>query len=120
MSRLKTLCLVVACLGVAAGATMHASDHNTGSRTISRLVGTGSNVFIDALIAAPIPTGSPADVDADSGVLSVIDHGAGQSHLSTFSYTTFGELAATGTAINVVVAVANGWAVVPPCAHQPS
>jgi hypothetical protein len=84
---------------------------NTGSRTISRLVGTGSHIFVDAQIAAQVPTGSPADVDADSSVLGVIDHGAGQSHLSIFSYNTFGELAATGTAIDVGVANANGVAV---------
>jgi hypothetical protein len=91
---------------------------NTGSRTLSRLVGTGSNVFVDAPIAAPIPTGSPADVDADSGVLGVIDHGAGQSHLSIFTYNTFGELAATGTPINLGVADANGVAVLSPRADQ--
>ena len=91
---------------------------NTGSRTLSRLVGTGSNIFVDAPIAAPIATGSPADVDADSGVLSVIDHGAGQSHLSIFSYNSFGELAATGTAINVGVADANGVAVLSPRGDQ--
>jgi len=60
---------------------------NTASRTISRLIGTGSNVFVDAQIAAQVPSGSPADIDADAGVLGVIDHGAGQSHLSTFAYT---------------------------------
>ena len=72
---------------------------NTGSRTISRLVGTGSNVFVDSQIAAQIPTGAPADIDADAGVLGVIDHGAGQSHLSVFTYNRFGELAAAGATI---------------------
>src|SRR5262249_17746296 len=62
---------------------------NTGSRTISRLVGTGANVFVDAQVAAPVPTGSPADIDADAGVLGVIDHGAGQSHLTIFTYNRF-------------------------------
>src|SRR5207237_9566706 len=42
---------------------------NTGSRSISRLVGTGSHVFVDGLVAAQIPTGAPADIDANSGVL---------------------------------------------------
>jgi hypothetical protein len=43
---------------------------NTGSRTISRLIGTGSHVFVDSPIAANIATGgAPADIDADLGVL---------------------------------------------------
>ncbi len=87
---------------------------NTGSRSISRLVGTGTNVFVDGLVAAQIPTGAPADIDADSGVLGVIDHGAGQSHLSVFTYNRFGELAATGTTITVGVADANGVAILSP------
>lgn len=91
---------------------------NTGSRTISRLVGTGSRIFIDTPIAAQIPTGSPADVDADSGVLGVIDHGAGQSHLSIFTYNGFGELATNGTTITVGVPDANGVAVLSPRASE--
>jgi len=87
---------------------------NTGSRSISRLVGTGKNAFVDGLVAAQIPTGAPADIDADSGVLGVIDHGGGQSHLSLFTYNQFGELAATGTPIAVGVADANGVAILSP------
>ena len=87
---------------------------NTGSRSISRLAGTGNNIFVDGLVAAQIPTGAPADIDADSGVLGVIDHGAGQSHLSVFTYNRFGELAATGTAITVGVPDANGVAILSP------
>jgi DNA-binding beta-propeller fold protein YncE len=83
---------------------------NTGSHTISRLVGTGNNIFIDSQIAAQIATGAPADIDADSGVLGVIDHAAGQSHLSLFTYNQFGELAARGI-ITVGVADANGVAI---------
>jgi len=87
---------------------------NTGSGSISRLVGTGNNVFVDGLMAAPIHTGSPADIDADSGVLAVVDHGAGQSHLSVFTYNRFGELASTGTTITVGVPDANGVAILSP------
>lgn len=87
---------------------------NTGSRTISRLVGTGNNVFVDGLVAAQIATGAPADIDADAGVLGVIDHGAGQSHLSVFTYNRFGELAPTGATITVGVADANGVAILSP------
>ena len=87
---------------------------NTGSRSISRVVGTGNNVFVDGLVAAQIPTGAPADIDADSGILGVIDHGAGQSHLSLFTYNRFGELSATGTTITVGVPDANGVAILSP------
>ena len=89
---------------------------NTGSKTISRLIGTGNHVFVDASVAASITTGgSPSDIDADDGVLGVIDHGAGESHLSLFTSTTrFGELSANGTPINVGVANANGVAIMPP------
>ena len=92
---------------------------NTGSRTISRLIGTGNNVFVDNPIAATIATGgAPADIDADTGVLGVIDHGAGQSHLSLFTYNAFGELAARGTPITVGVANANGVAIMSPNARD--
>ncbi len=87
---------------------------NTQSRTLSRLIGTGSHVFVDRAVAASIATGSPTDLDADRGVLAVIDHGAGQSHLSFFTYNRFGELTASGTAINLGVANANGVAIMPP------
>jgi hypothetical protein len=87
---------------------------NTGSRSLSRLAGTGSNIFVDGPIAAQIPTGAPADIDADSGVLGVIDHGDGQSHLSVFTYNRFGELAASGATITVGVPDANGVAILSP------
>ena len=85
---------------------------NTGSRTLSRLVSTGNNVFVDSVVEANIPTGNPTDLDATDGVLAVIDHGAGQSHLSFFAYNVFGELAASG-AVNLGVPDANGVALVP-------
>ena len=91
---------------------------NTGSRTISRLLGTGNNVFVDDPIAAQVPTGSPADIDAHSGVLSVIDHSAGQSHLSVFTYNQFGELAAGGPVITIGVPDANGVAVLSPTGNE--
>jgi len=87
---------------------------NTGSRTISRLVGTGTNIFVDDPAAAQTPTGSPADLDADAGVLGVIDHGAGQSHLSLFAYNAFGELAPAAAVITVGVPNANGVAILAP------
>jgi hypothetical protein len=88
---------------------------NTGSKTISRLVGTGNNVFIDAVVAANVTAGgSPSDIDAETGVLGVIDRAAGQSHLSLFTYNQVGELTSTGAAINIGVSNANGVAIVPP------
>jgi hypothetical protein len=92
---------------------------NTGSKTLSRLVGTGENIFVDAQVAATITTGgNPSDVDAAHGVLGVIDNGAGDSHLSLFAYNRFGELAASGNAIDLGVKTANGVAIVPPSDHD--
>jgi hypothetical protein len=88
---------------------------NTGSKTISRLIGTGNHVFVDSPVAARIATsGGPSDIDADEGVLGVIDRGAGQSHLSLFTYNKFGELTASGAPINLGVANANGVAIMAP------
>ena len=81
---------------------------NTASKTISRLIGTGSNVFVDTSVAAQIPGGAPTDIDADKGVLGVIDHGAGQSHLSLLTYNAFGELSLSGAAINLGVRLGRG------------
>ena len=91
---------------------------NTGSRTISRIVGTGNNVFVDSLVAAQVATGSPSDIDADAGVLAVIDHGAGQSHLTVFAYNQFGELSPTSTPISIGVANANGISILAPRDHD--
>jgi hypothetical protein len=88
---------------------------NTGSRTISRLAGTGSHIFLDDPVAASVTAGgSPSDIDAEDGILGVIDRGAGQSHLTLFSYNRFGELKSSGPAITLNVATANGVAIMPP------
>jgi hypothetical protein len=88
---------------------------NTGSKTISRLIGTGAHVFVDQPVAATISTGgSPSDIDADKGVLGVIDRGGGQSHLSLFAYNAFGELTPNGAAIDLGVSNANGVAILGP------
>jgi hypothetical protein len=92
---------------------------NTGSKTISRLVGTGSNIFVDAAVAAPVVTGgAPSDIDSNQGVLGVIDHTADQSHLSLFTYSATGELTAIGAPITLGVANANGVAIMAPVAQQ--
>ena len=87
---------------------------NAASRTISRLVGTGSNVFVDSAVAASVPTGGLADLDTAGGILGVIDHAAGQSHLSLFRYNAFGELTPNGGTIAVGVPDANGVAILAP------
>ena len=92
---------------------------NTGSGTISRLIGSGSHVFVDNPVAASIATGgAPADLDAQTGVLGVIDHGAGQSHVSLFTYNEFGELAASGSPITLGVPNANGVAILAPADRE--
>ena len=45
------------------------------------------------------------------GVLGVIDHAAGQSHLTIFTYNSFGELTPSGGAITLGVPNANGVAI---------
>lgn len=86
---------------------------NTGSHTITRLMGTGSNVFIDNPVAATIGTGgAPSDIDGDSGFLGVLDRGQGEAHLSLFTYNRFGELSPTGV-LNLGAPNANGVAIVP-------
>src|SRR5262249_27560872 len=90
---------------------------NTGSRTISRVLGTGSNIFIDAAVAATITTGSPTDTDAQGGYLAVIDHRGGSpatSHLTLFAYNQFGELSGIGNALDLGVQDANGVAIMVP------
>jgi hypothetical protein len=91
---------------------------NTGSKTVSRVVATGSNIFVDSPVAAAISTGAPSDVDAARGVLGVIDHGAGQSHLTLFTYNAFGELQAIGPATTLGIPNANGVAIVPPTDNE--
>jgi len=88
---------------------------NTGAKSISRVVGTGHNIFIDAVVAAPVVAGgSPTDTDAAGGYLGVIDHTSGpgaDSHLSVFSYNRFGELTASGGIVDLKVPSANGMAI---------
>jgi hypothetical protein len=91
---------------------------NAATRTISRLVGTGNHVFVDSPVAATITAGGPADLDSDDGRLGVIDHAAGQSHLSLFSYDAFGELTPSAAPINVGVANANGVAIMASAEHD--
>jgi hypothetical protein len=94
---------------------------NTGSMTVSRAIGTGSNIFIDSPVAAKITTGgNPTDTDAAGGYMGVIDHTSGPgatSHLNVFTYNAFGELTASGT-VDLGVPNPNGVAVMAPAKHQ--
>jgi hypothetical protein len=85
---------------------------NAGSKTISRLVGTGNNIFIDGGVAATL-AGGPTDLDANKGVMGALDKESGISHLSLLSYNSFGELT-LGADINLGVSNANGVAILGP------
>jgi hypothetical protein len=87
---------------------------NTASRTISRLVTTGDNIFIDTQAEVSVTTGAPTDADANGGIFGVIDHAANQSHLTLFSLNVFGELKPSGGPITLGVPNANGVAVMTP------
>lgn len=91
---------------------------NTASRTISRAVSTGAHLFVDDVAAASIPSGGPSDLDADAGLMAVVDHANGASHLTLLTYNRFGELSIAGSAVNLGNATANGVAVVPPADHD--
>jgi len=95
---------------------------NTGSRTVSRAVATGSNIFIDNAVAASIVTGgSPTDTDANSGFLGVIDNSSGPgatSHLNMFTYNEFGELSPSGNILDLGVPNANGMVIMPAQAEE--
>jgi len=91
---------------------------NTGSKTVSRAVSTGSNIFIDNPVAANITTGgAPTDIDAANGYMAVIDHSGGSgatSHLTVFTYNAFAELSASGSPVDLGVPNPNGMAVMAP------
>jgi hypothetical protein len=87
---------------------------NTASGTISRLVTTGDNIFIDSQAEVSVTTGAPSDADANGGIFGVIDHATNQSHLTFFSYNAFGELKPLGGPITLGVPNANGIAIVMP------
>jgi hypothetical protein len=90
---------------------------NTGSRTVSRVVGTGNNIFVDDAVVANIGAGSPTDADADDGYLGVIDHTGGTgatSHLNIFNYNEYGELSPSGNSIDLAAPDANGVTIMRP------
>lgn len=88
---------------------------NTGSATISRVVGTGNNIFIDDPVATKVLTGgSPTDTDAAAHYLGVIDHTPGvgaTSHVNLFTYNRFGELTESGNPVDLGAPNASGMAI---------
>lgn len=82
---------------------------NAASGTISRLVGTGNNIFVDGGVAATL-AGGPTDLDAHQGVMAVLDKEGGISHLSMLSYNPSGELTPVAD-INLGVSNAEGVAI---------
>ncbi|AYV84802.1 MAG: hypothetical protein Hyperionvirus40_6 [Hyperionvirus sp.] len=85
---------------------------NAGSQTISRVVSTGENIFIDAEVAASISSGNPADADQKGGNLVVVDHDTTTSHLNFFRVNEFGQLFSQGELpVDVNVPNANGVAI---------
>jgi hypothetical protein len=79
---------------------------NTGSGTISRLIGTGNHIFIDSGVAATLG-GGVTDIDADNGVMGVL---RGGSQLYLLSYDRFGALTPSAP-IGLGVTTANGVAI---------
>jgi len=79
---------------------------NTASGTISRLVGTGNNIFIDSGVAATL-IGGVTDLDADKGVMGVLGKG---SQLFLLSYDGVGALTPSAP-IGLGVTTANGVAI---------
>jgi hypothetical protein len=80
---------------------------NAGSGTVSRLISTGSNIFVDDSKAASIPGGSPTDSDINVGRMVVLDHNATTSELNCFEVDEFGVLTAKKV-LDAGVANANG------------
>ncbi|HEY2380487.1 MAG TPA: hypothetical protein VGK48_04825 [Terriglobia bacterium] len=91
---------------------------NTGSQTISRVLGTGSNIFVDSSVVTRIVTGNPTDTDAAGGYLGVIDKGTGAgAHLTLFTYNDFAELSPSGT-LNLGNIAPNGVAIMTPAQFE--
>ncbi|AYV81393.1 MAG: hypothetical protein Harvfovirus31_9 [Harvfovirus sp.] len=85
---------------------------NAGSDTISRIVTTGKNIFVDIpVVAASILTGNPSDADQKDGNLVVMDHNSTTSHLNFFKVNEFGELLPVGKPVDLGVRNANGVAI---------
>lgn len=74
---------------------------NAGSRTISRIVSTGQNIFFDNLIAASITSGNPSDTDQNNGKLVVLAHNNNKSQLNFFRLNEFGDIIPDGNPVDI-------------------
>lgn len=88
---------------------------NTGSKTVTRYVSTGQNIFVDGIVATSLfPTGNPTDAYQNNGYLAIIDHSNTTSHLNFFSVNEFGEITSNGDSVDIDVPNANGVTILVP------
>jgi hypothetical protein len=94
---------------------------NNGSNSVALYQRRGKDLRLDKLVTT---TSAPVSVDLGNDHMYVagattvdsfvIARGAGQSHLSLFTYNKFGELTASGAPITLGVPGANGVAIMAP------
>lgn len=87
---------------------------NTGSKTVSREVTSGENIFVDAPVALTIASGNPTDSDQYNGNMAIVSHNATTSFLNFIHVNDFGELSFSGTPVDLGVTNANGVAIMSP------
>lgn len=83
---------------------------NTPSKTISRYKVTENSLVLDELIAVRVQSGEPSDIDAEDGILGVLDTGHGAAHVSQFQVDNNGNLRLLNT--TSTANTANGVAVI--------
>lgn len=83
---------------------------NTPSKTISRYQISDQGLALSELIAARIQGGLPSDLDADNGILAVLDTGNGNAHITQFQIDKDGNLKLINT--TSTASTANGIAVI--------
>lgn len=83
---------------------------NTPSHTISRYKVTDTSIVLAEPIAIKIPTGLPSDIDAEKGLLAVLDTGNGPGHVTQFQIDNEGKLRFMNVALTAPTA--NGIAIV--------
>lgn len=84
---------------------------NTPSKTISIYKVSASDIALEQVVAATIQTGGlPSDIDAQNGIVAVLDTGEGPAHISQFQVDNSGKLQLLNTAMTEHTA--NGVAIV--------
>jgi hypothetical protein len=87
---------------------------NTSSKTITRYLTSGQQIFVDAIVAASITSGNPTDADQNSGYLVVLVHSATTSYLNFFQVDNFGDLTSNENSIDIEDINANGVSIMVP------